>query len=322
MAVESANYISELVEAYPAGTEGVAEGDDHLRTVKKVLKQTFPGRSKPEDAYAELAGASVSFVASQIGQLLVPLSATSIALPKLGTDYEGYTFKFIPGVDGTLAGVGGDTVNGAASLVYEAGGVYFASGASGSTWKVYRAGGGAASFPSGTRMPFAQASAPVGWTQDVSENANNRMLRVVNTAGNGVGGSHSPILNNVVPAHTHVMTTGTESADHTHSGNTGGMSADHTHAIGDPGHQHNITPYNAYNLAGGGSTSLAAIGGGVMTSVGYTGIWTGTSSAGHYHGFTSGGRSAAHTHTGTTDNGSSQTNWTPKYIDMIIAARN
>jgi len=321
MAVESANYIGELVQTYPAETEGVAEGDDHLRTIKKTLKQTFPGRSKPEDAYTELTGASVSFVASQIGQLLVPLSATTIALPKLGADYEGYVFKFIPGVNGTLAGVGGDTVNGAASLVYEAGGVYFASGASGVAWKIYRAGGGAASFPSGTRMPFAQASAPVGWTQDTSDNANNRMLRVVNTAGGGVAGSHSPILNNVVPAHTHGITTGTESADHSHSGNTGLMSADHVHGVNDPGHSHWLpSGANSSTVGAGGSYWMPAAA--ANSGASGTGIWLAGASADHYHGFSTGWRSAAHSHSGTTDNGSSQINWTPRYIDMIIAVRN
>lgn len=321
MAVESANYIGELVQTYPAETEGVAEGDDHLRTIKKTLKQTFPGRSKPEDAYAELAGASVAFVVSQIGQMLVPLSATTIALPKLGADYEGYTFKFIPGVNGTLAGVGGDTVNGAASLTYEAGGVYFVSGASGVAWKVYRAGGGAASFPSGTRMPFAQAAAPVGWTQDTSANADNRMLRVVNTAGGAVGGSHSPILNNVVPAHTHGFGTGGASADHSHSGNTGTESANHTHGINDPGHSHIVQAgANSVTVGAGGSYWMPAAAS--WTDARGTGIWTGIESVAHYHGFSTGGMSVNHEHSGTTDNGSSQTNWTPKYIDMIIAARN
>jgi hypothetical protein len=35
-----------------------------------------------------------------------------------------------------------------------------------------------------------------------------------------------------------------------------------------------------------------------------------------------GGFSADHSHSGSTDNGSSQTNWTPQYIDNIICAKN
>lgn len=46
---------------------------------------------------------------------------------------------------------------------------------------------GALTAPAGTKMVFAQASAPTGWVQDASHN--DRMLRVVNTAGGGTGGS-------------------------------------------------------------------------------------------------------------------------------------
>lgn len=177
-------------------------------------------------------------------------------------------------------------------------------------------------FPSGTRMPFAQATAPVGWTQDTSDFADNRMLRVVASAGGGVAGSHSPILNNVVPSHTHGITTGGESAGHTHSGNTGGVSGDHTHGVNDPGHSHSYNRAAAPNLAGSGGsfwtyTSLETL----NTGGAGTGIWLGGISASHYHGFTTGGMSNAHTHSGTTDNGSSQTSWSPRYIDMIIAAK-
>lgn len=176
------------------------------------------------------------------------------------------------------------------------------------------ASGVAVFFPSGTRLIFCQAAAPTGWTQDVSDSANNRMFRVVTTAGGGVGGSHSPILNNVVPSHTHGFTSGTESADHSHSGTTGTVSADHAHVFGgddqvasqggfgvDSGF-----PYDATSTTGGGGVRMYTYG----------------ATANHTHGFSTGGRSAAHTHSGTTDNGSSQTNWTPRYIDTIICTKN
>lgn len=40
---------------------------------------------------------------------------------------------------------------------------------------------------SGTKMLFLNSSAPTGWTQDTS--INDRVLRIVNSAGGGVGGS-------------------------------------------------------------------------------------------------------------------------------------
>lgn len=163
-------------------------------------------------------------------------------------------------------------------------------------------------IPSGTRMPFAQASAPSGWTQDTSDNASNRMLRVVNTAGNGIGGSASPILNNVVPAHTHGFTTGAVSADHAHyvSGYTSG-SGNHQHGI----NRYTNTGSNQNGFGGGDNGSFSA--------TNYT-----AAGGDHNHSFAAwtGGINVNHTHSGSTDNGSSQTNWSPRYIDMIICSKN
>jgi len=147
-------------------------------------------------------------------------------------------------------------------------------------------------MPSGTRVPFAQAAAPTGWTQDASDNANNRMLRVVNTAGNGVGGSASPILNNTVPSHTHGFS-------------TGGISANHVH--NDAGHAHSDPGVQVIRGSPSGTTSFQEWVGSHSTGTGYASL---------------GGVSADHTHSGSTDNGSSQTNWAPRYIDMIICAKN
>jgi hypothetical protein len=147
-------------------------------------------------------------------------------------------------------------------------------------------------FVSGTRMPFAQAAAPTGWTQDVTDNANNRMLRVVSSAGNGVGGSDSPILNNTVPYHTHGFATGGQSANHVHY---------------DSGHTHSFV----WKSITGGTTA-----GGDPNSVGNVTVSTGTGYA------NLGGISADHYHTGSTDANSNLANWSPRYINMIICSKN
>jgi hypothetical protein len=145
-------------------------------------------------------------------------------------------------------------------------------------------------FASGTRMPFAQASAPTGWTQDTTDNANNRMLRVVNTAGNGIGGSDSPILNNTtMVAHTHAFT-GSALAGHTHS---------------DAGHQHSIETRNTLTQGGPNATNAWFNVNASATGVGYANIQA--SSAGTPAG------------TNSTTTGVS---WTPRYIDMIICSKN
>lgn len=43
MTVETGDYISDLVPTAPNGAEPIAQGDDHLRLIKKVLQNTFKG---------------------------------------------------------------------------------------------------------------------------------------------------------------------------------------------------------------------------------------------------------------------------------------
>jgi len=145
-------------------------------------------------------------------------------------------------------------------------------------------------FASGTRMPFAQAAAPTGWTQDTSDNATNRMLRVVNTAGGGVGGSSSPILNNVVSSHTHTFT-GNAMGAHSHS---------------DTGHQHT----QLWKASTGGTTA-----GGDPNSVGNTSVATGV-------GYANIQGASAGTPSGSISANGSASDWTPRYIDMIICSKN
>ena len=152
----------------------------------------------------------------------------------------------------------------------------------------------AALIPSGTRMLFAQAGAPTGWTQDVSDTANNRMMRVVAGAGNGVGGSADPSYMNVVPAHTNGVVTGGETANHKHD---------------DLGHTHSNNGY-LWFIGGGGTQFVGGSGlqlGGVSFGTGYANLGT---------------ESVCHSHYGSTDNGSSSTNWYPRYINIIICNKN
>lgn len=43
MSLESASFINQLVSTNPEGADPKGQGDDHLRLIKKVLKETFPG---------------------------------------------------------------------------------------------------------------------------------------------------------------------------------------------------------------------------------------------------------------------------------------
>jgi hypothetical protein len=144
-------------------------------------------------------------------------------------------------------------------------------------------------IPSGTRMPFAQAAAPTGWTQDTTDNATNRMLRVVAGTGNGIGGTDSPIVNSTtMVAHTHTFT-GTALGNHTHT---------------DSGHVHGIT-------ASGNNSSFGTQGTGSGPSIVVNSL-TGYAVISSVSEGTPAGSNS--TTTGVS--------WSPRYIDMIICAKN
>jgi len=82
------------------------------------------------------------------------------------------------------------------------------------------ANGNTSDFASGTRLVFAQASAPTGWVQDTSAGINDRAIRVVSTAGGGTGG-----------------TTGFSTVFTTQNVPL----LQHTHALSDPGHSHTVS---------------------------------------------------------------------------------
>jgi hypothetical protein len=50
MSYESATYINELDKNLPRGSDSISEGDIHLRTIKDVLKQSFPNVDSPVNA--------------------------------------------------------------------------------------------------------------------------------------------------------------------------------------------------------------------------------------------------------------------------------
>ena len=53
MTVESVTLISDLDQNNPAGGDSISEGDDHIRNIKRSLKNTFPNINDPVTATAE-----------------------------------------------------------------------------------------------------------------------------------------------------------------------------------------------------------------------------------------------------------------------------
>jgi hypothetical protein len=150
----------------------------------------------------------------------------------------------------------------------------------------------AGGFPSGTNMPFYQASPPTGWTATAIQN--DSMMRVVTAAGtggtSGAGAGHSPILNNVVTSHTHVF--------------TGSALAAHTHT--DSGHTHTVNGDNGGAGGGGGDSGRA-------TTLLRTPI-TNT-------GFANISSVSAGTPTGTNANNAGAADWKPKYMDFCVGTK-
>lgn len=114
---------------------------------------------------------------------------------------------------------------------------------------------GASPFPAGTKMLFAQAAAPVGWTKDTTHN--DKSLRVVSGDGGGSGGlvAFSTLFGRTavdgsslsiaqLAAHTHNMT----------GDNAQGMYSGSSSYIG--GHNSN----SGYNSGGVKTTSSAGSG--------------------------------------------------------------
>jgi hypothetical protein len=141
-------------------------------------------------------------------------------------------------------------------------------------------------FAVGTTILFYQAAPPAGWTL-VNMDAT-RMLVAVNAYT--LGGTHDPTIMAVVPAHTH-----------TASGGAISSAGDHTHGVV------------------GVDTGNAAVAwtGGVGTYLGPTaGMWTAgtlvtTSAGGHTHDITG----------LTIGNNAGGSNWTPKYLGVIVCQK-
>lgn len=209
----------------------------------------------------------------------------------------------------------------------------------------------------GVRLAFPMSNAPLGWTQDTTGTMNNRMMRVVTGAGNGEGGIHDPTLMNVVPDHTHVTTATSQASTamlslidpaHTHGAGAGTGGGSHSHSITDPGHFHaadNGIQFMVWSASGPapatsnrGFQAAAPNGGSYPDNAAYfntaaaaTGIQISAASAGgggapSISGATTGIviNDPGHVHAviGTTDNGSSRTNWQPRYHDFIICIKN
>lgn len=154
--------------------------------------------------------------------------------------------------------------------------------------------GSSADIPAGSKMLFAQPSAPTGWTQVTSLETQSRMLRVVDVAGGsvgsggtggfGYGGTDDPLVMNKVPSHTHAISGSTSTAGiHSHTSNIKWN-----------------TP------AGSGYPGFDGSGDHYVTSA------VSTTADGNH----------SHTVSGTAVANGGASDWTPKYLNLILCSKN
>ena len=90
MGIETGNYINDLNESWPTATDNVSDGDNHLRLIKKVVKDSFPGVDRvSEYIYVHTSAPTVSVGK---GRLWLDTSTT----PNLLKIYDGSAFKKLP----------------------------------------------------------------------------------------------------------------------------------------------------------------------------------------------------------------------------------
>lgn len=79
MALESADYIHQLDAANPDGNDPKSQGDDHLRTVKRAVKNTFPNiTGRVEATQAQLNGLLIPGVVPTRGMIMMWYGARSV----------------------------------------------------------------------------------------------------------------------------------------------------------------------------------------------------------------------------------------------------
>ena len=92
MSLETGDYINDLVITNPTASDPVSQGDDQLRLIKKVVKQSFPSI----DAAVNAIHTSASAPAVSITEGLVWIDTSGGAGNHVAKVYDGSTFLTLP----------------------------------------------------------------------------------------------------------------------------------------------------------------------------------------------------------------------------------
>ena len=109
MALESANYIDELVITNPTASDPVSQGDDQLRLIKKVVKQSFPS----VDAAVNAIHTSSSAPSTSIAAGLVWFDTSANLLKIRNEANDAWVTLPISVVTSNTVDIDGGTIDGA-----------------------------------------------------------------------------------------------------------------------------------------------------------------------------------------------------------------
>jgi microcystin-dependent protein len=171
MGLESATYIADLVDTNPAGSDLKSQGDNHIRMIKDVLQNTFPGATRAcpiPTTSVENANFTI-LAADQNTTFLVTTAGGEVTgtLPTLASGDAGWVCHFIKtNVDlnalfvapasGTLQS---GEVSGLAQARRVIPGIRTDAFWTGTAWVLSRACGA----PIGTLLDFSATDLPVGY---------------------------------------------------------------------------------------------------------------------------------------------------------------
>jgi len=116
MALETGTYVNDLVITNPTGSDSISVGDDHIRLIKKVLKNTFPNATAARAALLGVGHNSRSGY-TNISSTSMTDSGLSIAYTKLSATSTLY-IDFACQVRISSSWATGNTQTGTMRLVY------------------------------------------------------------------------------------------------------------------------------------------------------------------------------------------------------------
>lgn len=279
MPIETFTYISTLNSSNPGGSDGILQGDDHIRGVKAVLLASFPqiagATTVTHTKLNELQSGALTGSYSISGAL-----AVTGAITGPGSCPTGMIGDFLAVETGWLE-LDGSTISRA---TYAA--LFAKSAVGGGTLPGFGVGNGTTTFTLPNLQNYYRRARG---TNAVAATLANQNKTHTHTAA-------TTVTVNAGGSHNHTGTSGGQSNDHTHPGGTTAAGGDHSHGGATGGQSLDHTHQQTAN----GGVIGGWTGGGSFTGVNVAvtgGSATGGSSNDHTHAISASG---THTHTFNT----------------------